>query len=66
MTRLCGRDDLASGEARRFDVDGCPVALVTYGYNHGQPIEAVDCDLRVPSLAALARHVCAMDGKTQA
>ena len=31
MTRLCGRDDLASGEARRFDVDGCPVALVRVG-----------------------------------
>lgn len=31
MTRLCGRDDLASGEARRFDVDGCPVALVRIG-----------------------------------
>src|SRR5262245_3989411 len=26
--RLCGPDDLAPGEARRFDVDGCPVALV--------------------------------------
>ena len=26
--RLCGRDDLAAGEARRFDVDGLRVALV--------------------------------------
>jgi 3-phenylpropionate/trans-cinnamate dioxygenase ferredoxin component len=26
--RLCGRDDLASGEARRFDVAGLRVALV--------------------------------------
>ena len=31
MTRLCGRDDLAPGEARRFDVDGCPIALVRIG-----------------------------------
>ena len=26
--RLCGRDDLASGAARRFDVDGHRIALV--------------------------------------
>jgi 3-phenylpropionate/trans-cinnamate dioxygenase ferredoxin subunit len=26
--RLCGRDDLSSGEARRFDVDNLRVALV--------------------------------------
>ena len=56
----------SSNDALAARAAGCPVALVTYGYNHGQPIEAVDCDLRVPSLAALARHVCAMDGKTQA
>jgi phosphoglycolate phosphatase len=23
---------------------GCPVVLVTYGYNHGEPIHGVDCD----------------------
>ncbi len=23
---------------------GCPVALVTYGYNHGEPVRAVDAD----------------------
>ena len=26
--RVCGPDDLAPGEARKFDVDGKPVALV--------------------------------------
>jgi 3-phenylpropionate/trans-cinnamate dioxygenase ferredoxin subunit len=26
--RVCGREDLALGEARRFDVDGRPVCLV--------------------------------------
>ena len=31
MTRLCGRDELKSGEARRFDVDGHPIALVRVG-----------------------------------
>ncbi len=29
--RLCARDDLASGEARRFDVAGLRVALVRIG-----------------------------------
>jgi 3-phenylpropionate/trans-cinnamate dioxygenase ferredoxin component len=29
--RLCGRDDIASGEARRFDVAGLRVALVRIG-----------------------------------
>lgn len=23
---------------------GCPVVLMRYGYNHGQPVERVDCD----------------------
>lgn len=26
---------------------GCPVALVTYGYNHGEPVRAVDADAHV-------------------
>ena len=29
--RLCGRDDLAPGTARRFDVDGHRIALVRIG-----------------------------------
>jgi 3-phenylpropionate/trans-cinnamate dioxygenase ferredoxin subunit len=28
LVRLCGRDDLAPGAARRFDVDGHRIALV--------------------------------------
>jgi phosphoglycolate phosphatase len=32
---------------------GCPVVLVTYGYNHGQPVRAVDADAFVDSLADL-------------
>jgi phosphoglycolate phosphatase len=32
---------------------GMPVAAVTYGYNHGQPIAASEPDLLVDSLAAL-------------
>jgi phosphoglycolate phosphatase len=32
---------------------GCPVVLVTYGYNHGEPVRGVDADGFVDSLAAL-------------
>lgn len=30
---------------------GCPVALVTYGYNHGEPVQSVDADGFFDSLA---------------
>ena len=33
---------------------GCPVVLVSYGYNHGRPIREVDADAYVDSLAELA------------
>ncbi|MDO8903211.1 phosphoglycolate phosphatase [Hydrogenophaga sp.] len=33
---------------------GCPVALVTYGYNHGEPIAQAPHDLLVDSLADIA------------
>ncbi|MCY1366380.1 Phosphoglycolate phosphatase [compost metagenome] len=32
---------------------GCPVALVTYGYNHGDPIAEAPHDLLIGSLAEL-------------
>ncbi|MSQ66361.1 MAG: phosphoglycolate phosphatase [Limnohabitans sp.] len=32
---------------------GCPVMLVTYGYNHGEPIQGVDCDGFVDSIAGV-------------
>ena len=31
----------------------CPVALVTYGYNHGEPVHGVDADAFVDSVADL-------------
>ena len=33
---------------------GCPVALVTYGYNHGQPVREVEADAYLDSLDELA------------
>lgn len=33
---------------------GCPVALLTYGYNHGQPISAIEANAHLPHLPAVA------------
>jgi phosphoglycolate phosphatase len=43
----------SSNDARAARAAGCPVVLVTYGYNHGEPVRAVDADGFVESLAAL-------------
>lgn len=43
------RNDAAAARAA-----GCPVVLVTYGYNHGEPVRSVDADAYVDSLADLA------------
>lgn len=32
---------------------GCPVALVRYGYNHGEPVDGVDADAHIDRLDAL-------------
>ena len=39
----------SSNDAQAARAAGCPVVLVTYGYNHGEPIE------QVPALAHIAR-----------
>ena len=43
------RNDAAAARAA-----GCPVVLVTYGYNHGEPVQGVDADAFVDSLADVA------------
>jgi phosphoglycolate phosphatase len=43
----------SSNDARAARAAGCPVVLVRYGYNHGEPIESVDADGFVDSLEAL-------------
>jgi phosphoglycolate phosphatase len=40
----------SSNDARAARAAGCPVVLVTYGYNHGEPIRAVDADGFVDSI----------------
>jgi phosphoglycolate phosphatase len=41
-------------DAQAARAAGCPVVLVTYGYNHGQPVRSVDADGYVDSLAEVA------------
>ena len=51
----------SSNDARAARAAGCPVILVTYGYNHGEPVRAVDADGFADSLeeaAALVRPAC--------
>ncbi|MBH1957926.1 MAG: phosphoglycolate phosphatase [Burkholderiales bacterium] len=43
----------SSNDARAARAAGCPVLLVTYGYNHGEPVRRVDADGFVDSLAEL-------------
>ncbi|MDO8277345.1 MAG: phosphoglycolate phosphatase [Burkholderiaceae bacterium] len=43
----------SSNDAAAARAAGCPVVLVTYGYNHGEPIRAVDADGFLDSLADL-------------
>lgn len=43
----------SSNDARAARAAGCPVWLMTYGYNHGQPIREVDADGFVDRLSAL-------------
>jgi phosphoglycolate phosphatase len=43
----------SSNDAQAARAAGCPVLLVTYGYNHGEPIRAVDADGFTDSLQNL-------------
>jgi phosphoglycolate phosphatase len=43
----------SSNDAQAARAAGCPVLLVSYGYNHGKPIDTVDADAFVDSLQCL-------------
>lgn len=45
----------SSNDALAARAAGCPVVLVSYGYNHGEPVRGVDADGFVDSLAELGR-----------
>lgn len=40
----------SANDAQAARAAGCPVVLVTYGYNHGEPVRGVDADGWVDSL----------------
>lgn len=44
----------SSNDAQAARAAGCPVVLVTYGYNHGEPVRQIDADAFVDSLAELS------------
>lgn len=43
----------SSNDAQAARAAGCPVLLVTYGYNHGEPVRQVDADGFTDSLQSL-------------
>ena len=43
----------SSNDAQAARAAACPVLLVTYGYNHGQPVQQVDADGWLDSLVAV-------------
>ncbi len=43
----------SSNDAQAARAAGCPVLLVTYGYNHGEPVSGVDADGLLDSLAGI-------------
>ena len=43
----------SSNDAKAARAAGCPVVLVSYGYNHGEPVRGVDADGLVDSLLEL-------------
>lgn len=47
----------SSNDAKAARAAGCPVVLVTYGYNHGEPIRGVDADGFLDSLAEIDRSI---------
>jgi phosphoglycolate phosphatase len=44
----------SSNDAHAARAAGCPVLLVTYGYNHGQPVRSIAADGFVDSLDEVA------------
>lgn len=44
----------SSNDAQAAHAAGCPVVLMTYGYNHGQPVRAVPALAHLDSLADVA------------
>lgn len=50
----------SSNDAQAARAAGCPVLLVTYGYNHGEPIRSVDADGYIDSLNGVMTQLQAL------
>ena len=44
----------SSNDAQAARAAGCPVLILPYGYNEGEPVQSIDADGIVPSLRAVA------------
>jgi phosphoglycolate phosphatase len=49
----------SSNDAMAAHAAGCPVVLVTYGYNHGQPVQNTPASAWLDTLADLPQRLCA-------
>ncbi|MDP1899612.1 MAG: phosphoglycolate phosphatase [Rubrivivax sp.] len=52
----------SSNDAAAARAAGCPVVLVSYGYNHGEPVATAGADAVVDSLAELATLLASAGG----
>ena len=50
----------SSNDAKAARAAGCPVVLVDYGYNHGEPVQDVDADAYLGSLVELTASIPAL------
>ena len=53
----------SSNDALAARAAGCPVLLVTYGYNHGEPIRSVDADGYIESLDGIATQLQSLSAR---
>jgi phosphoglycolate phosphatase len=49
----------SSNDAKAAHAAGCPVVLVTYGYNHGQRVQDTPAAAWLDTLADLPEHLSA-------
>jgi phosphoglycolate phosphatase len=47
----------SSNDAAAARAAGCPVALLSYGYNHGRPVREIDADAFADSLSEVASFI---------
>ena len=51
----------SSNDAQAAHAAGCPVVLVTYGYNHGQRVQDTPAAAWLDTLAELPKRLHAID-----